>query len=341
MTEEQITSLTYEFESVAKKLDFLSHFTSGYAELFHQRANCELAYAHALNSQCGQPVKTRHLIQKDIPLDRIEETMKGALKSFNEETLKVAQKHQEIGNIFLEQIAKPLDAMQRNIELNKRKIVNDFLGIDKKHKTLIKAAEKCQENYKKLVNDHKQVTTQLETNTNPSLIDKLFSKKNQLETKIQQAEVAYKQSVEKANQCGEETYGEPVKKMIRSAIELIKAQFEEMKNVMNVVSAQLGELLPVQESSFAKMKDEIAKIDFEKDLDEFIKNVGNAHSAYILAVKLETVGQPGEKKEEQPVEEKKEEVVEEKKEEVQQVEEKKEEQPVVEEENGSEPLDLN
>ena len=339
MSQEQIGALIYEFESIAKRLDYLFHLTNGYSILFTQRGNAELEYSRHLQQQCGQPVKTKSILsKKDIPLETIEDTMKQALQTFNAETLKVAQRHHEMGVIFIEQVAKPLDNLQKSLEMNKKRIVQEYIQKDKQHKALIKNAEKTHDLYKKLCIDLRQVNAQLENamKTQPQIVDRLVARKQQTVSRIQNAEKLYKATVEKANAFGEQLYGEPMKKIIENSVELVKTQFESLKNVLTIVSGQLMDLTPVQDEAFKKMKEEIENIDFEKDFAQFVQKTGNVHCAYVVAVELENVldkkEDEEEKKEEQPTEEKKDDVVEEKKEEV--VQEEKKEEPVVENENN-------
>ncbi|EMD44807.1 Hypothetical protein EHI5A_131520 [Entamoeba histolytica KU27] len=364
MSAEQTATLTYEFESIAKKLDYLQHLTKGYASLFQQRGNTEIEYAKHLIQQCSTPMRVGTLLlKKEVPLDSLENTMKSALTAFNTETLKVAQRHNEMGVIFIEQVSKPLENLQRTLELNRKRIVNEYLVKHKNHQLLIKNAEKSAEQYKKAVNELKQITSQLNTamTQNVTMVDKLVARKQQAVTRVQTAENNYKQAVEKANAFGEEMYGEPVKKINESAIELIKNQFDSAKNVFGIVATQLTEIVPIEDEAYKTLKTEVDKMSYEEDLEQFVKANANVHSAYVLSVELDTtlnetpednfVNAPintetpattdsttgtEKKEEEKPVEEEKKEeekpVEEEKKEEEKPVEEEKKEEKPAEEE---------
>ncbi|BFU20050.1 hypothetical protein CL6EHI_065490 [Entamoeba histolytica] len=373
MSAEQTATLTYEFESIAKKLDYLQHLTKGYASLFQQRGNTEIEYAKHLIQQCSTPMRVGTLLlKKEVPLDSLENTMKSALTAFNTETLKVAQRHNEMGVIFIEQVSKPLENLQRTLELNRKRIVNEYLVKHKNHQLLIKNAEKSAEQYKKAVNELKQITSQLNTamTQNVTMVDKLVARKQQAVTRVQTAENNYKQAVEKANAFGEEMYGEPVKKINESAIELIKNQFDSAKNVFGIVATQLTEIVPIEDEAYKTLKTEVDKMSYEEDLEQFVKANANVHSAYVLSVELDTtlnetpednfVNAPintetpattdsttgtEKKEEEKPVEEEKKEeekpVEEEKKEEEKPVEEEKkeEEKPVEEEKKEEKPAE--
>ncbi|EDR24115.1 hypothetical protein, conserved [Entamoeba dispar SAW760] len=291
MSAEQIATLTYEFESIAKKLDYLQHLTKGYASLFQQRGNTEIEYAKHLIQQCSTPMRVGTLLlKKEVPLDSLENTMKSALTAFNTETLKVAQRHNEMGVVFIEQVSKPLENLQRILELNRKRIVNEFLLKNKNHQLLIKSAEKSAEQYKKAVNELKQITSQLNTamTQNVTMVDKLVARKQQAVTRVQTAENNYKQAVEKANAFGEEMYGEPMKKINENAIELIKNQFDSAKNVFGIVATQLTEIVPIEDEAYKTLKTEVDKMNYEEDLEQFVKANANVHSAYVLSVELDT-----------------------------------------------------
>lgn len=353
MSSEQVNALTYEFGSIAKKLDFLAHVTKAYSNLFQQRGMTEIEYSKHLVQQCGTPLKTGGLLmKKDLPLDSLEDTIKAALNQFNTSTIKVAQKHNEIGVVLIEQVAKPLDNLQRTLEMNRKRIVNDFIQRNKVHQGLIKAAERACEQYKRAVAELKLVTSQLNIamTQHVNMVDKLVARKQQAVNKLQNAENIYKQAVEKANAYGEEMYGEPVKKITESSIELFKTHFDSIKNIFTIVSTQCTELVPIADEAFKSIQEEVSKMNFEADLKQFVDANANVHNAYIIEVTLDNIlneapadnfaAPAAEKKEEAPVEEpkkeepapeeKKEEPAEEKKEEEATTEEKKEEEPVEE-----------
>ncbi|ELP86946.1 hypothetical protein EIN_316050 [Entamoeba invadens IP1] len=339
MSTEQVASLTFEFETIAKKLDYQINLTKAYSSLFTQRGQTEIDYAKHLLHQCGTPLKVGNILMKrDVPLDLLETTAKVALTSFNTNTLKVAQKHNEMGVIFIEQASKPLDNLSRTMEANRKRIVSEFLARLKNSQTLARNAERAEEQYKRAVAELKQVTAQLNTamTQNVAMVDRLVAKKQQVVARVQQSEAAYKAAVEKANAYNEEMYGEPVKKIIANALDLMKSYFTGLKNIFDIVAAQCSELSPIVDEAFKTIKEDVTKMDYEQDLKQFVDANANVHSQCVLAVHLDTtinekaedsVVVPQEKKvEAQPTEEKKEEV-----QPVEKKEEVKEEQKPVEE----------
>ncbi|KAL7716600.1 F-BAR domain-containing protein [Entamoeba marina] len=254
MSSQEQSPLTYECETIIKRLDYLLHLTKAYVHLFNQRGTAELEYGKKLLIQSTAPLKTGILLTK-----------------------KRTEKHTDIGNTVIEQIAKPLENLQHTLETNKKRLASEFNSKNKQHQNLIKAAEKAGNAYQRAVQELKDVSEQLTSamSTNVAQVDKLVSKKSQCVGKAQQLEGTYKEAVSKANEFNEEMHAEPIQNIITSSLELIQTHFDSFKNILKIIATQVAEVVPVIE--------EVQKM----TLMHLLKKNSNVHSSIVLEVVLD------------------------------------------------------
>ena len=307
--------LLYEYIAVSQRVENVEIVTRFYANLFQQRGMAELDYAKKIDSECKSPIKDGNILfPKYVQIDVFDTNFKNALNSFNTNSLKCAEKHRALGVVLIEQVAKPLENLYKTLDLNKKRVFGDFNNLQKNSQGLIRIAEKAKAQYLRSVNEYKEVSAQLNNamTHNVQMVDRLVTKKQQVAAKVKRNEEIYKQAVENSNKFQVEMYGEPMKKIINSCIELINTQYAGFKNTMEIVSNNCYDLAPAAEEAYKALKEDCAKMNYEEDFAEFVKANAGVHKAFTLEAQIENVLEEAEagdfvKPEEKPAEEKKEE----------------------------------
>ncbi|KAL7717362.1 F-BAR domain-containing protein [Entamoeba marina] len=293
--------LVFEFPAVAQKMENVITLSKAY-----------LSYFKDLPMKSG-------MFNKESPIEKTETTLKNMLNKMNEEYAKVSQQHLTNGTNITTNIVKPLEVLIKDLEAGKKETLKNYVI-----------------NYKKLANEIQNVTA-AGSNLEGVALEKNNAKLNQLEAKLTKAETDYRAAVEKANVTREVLYQTEVPEVLKSCNELISKHFDTFKSYLDQFITYTAELSTVVSDVSGELKTCLEEVNFESDLEEFVKANANCHEIPPLEVDLE--GQITEPKTTEVKEESKEEEpkAEEPKEEEPKEEEPKEEEPKEEEPKEEEP----
>ncbi|BFU21597.1 hypothetical protein CL6EHI_182870 [Entamoeba histolytica] len=260
-------SCVFEINSIVHQLDALIDVTKEYGEYYQGRGTLEIEYGKKLLGLITY-VNTPSFGKEDSK-KFLQTGMKSYFELLDTSNTKRVEEKYSVGKKLLEEVATPLFSLAKEIDTQKKKIVNEAVRKVKIYEDVASFALRCEGHYLNVLKDMKDLTKKInETNDSKSI-----PKYNKMNQQYSIVKKDYENSVNKASECYDLLYGQEMVETVRQCYELMTYHNDEIINIFKHAH-QIYLSIGINETEFnSVMSDGIKTLDNKTDVKEFFESI--------------------------------------------------------------------
>ncbi|EDR29716.1 hypothetical protein EDI_251520 [Entamoeba dispar SAW760] len=260
-------SCVFDMNSIVHQLDALIDMTKEYGEYYQGRGTLEIEYGKkllGLTTYLNTPS-----FGKEDPKKFLQTGMKNYIELLDTSNTKRAEEKYNIGKKFIEEVATPLFSLAKEIDTQKKKIVNETFRKVKIYEDVVSFALRCEGHYLNVLKDMKDLIKKINETNDSKLVPK-YNKMNQQYSIIKKD---YENSVTKASECYDLLYGQEMVETVRQCYELMTYHNDEIINIFKRAH-QIYLNIGINETEFNSItSDGLKTLDNKTDVKEFFESI--------------------------------------------------------------------